>query len=152
MLIEIPACTKQNNNDLLTIVAMKNDWDVVQIEDHLLAAIEWVDYDINTASIRKFISQADVLVTSRYHAMISGLSLGIPLVVIGWGHKYKETLAYFGLERYSFDFGEGEASLAESITEIIKKHKDITDQIRKNQPKVQALAKIQFDYLERVLS
>jgi colanic acid/amylovoran biosynthesis protein len=143
---------KSHNNDLLTITAMKNAWEVAQVEEQLLADIEWVDYDINTASIRRIISEADVLVTSRYHAMISGLSLGIPMVVIGWGHKYKETLAYFGLERYSFDFGENDAALTGSITEILENHQKITDQIKENQLKVRSLAKIQFDYLDRVLS
>ena len=110
---------KTHNNDLLTLARMKTAWEVAQVEDGLVADAEWVDYDINTASIRRIISQADVLVTSRYHAMISGLALEIPTVVIGWGHKYRETMAYFGLEEFSLDFGNGQDELAAIISKVI---------------------------------
>ena len=143
---------KAHNNDLLTIARMKSAWEVAQIQDQLLADIDWVEYDINTASIRRIISQADVLVTSRYHAMISGLSLEIPTVVIGWGHKYKETMVYFDLEEYSLDFGGGEPDLPAIITGILENPKAVKDKIRKNQIKVRSLAEKQFDYLTRVLA
>ena len=143
---------KSHNNDLLTISRMKTAWEVAQIEDQLQADIDWVDYDINTESIRRIIAQADVLVTSRYHAMISSLALGIPTVVIGWGHKYKETMAYFNLEEYSLDFGSSEANLPDIISVILQNPKNVMDKITKNQPKVRALAEKQFDYLKRVLA
>ena len=114
---------KAHNNDLLTLARMKTAWEVAQVEDSLVADAEWVDYDINTASIRRIISQADVLVTSRYHAMISGLALEVPTVVIGWGHKYRETMAYFGLEEYSLDFGSGQDELAAIISKVFAGYK-----------------------------
>ncbi len=132
---------KAHNNDLLTLARMKTAWEVAQVEDSLTAEIEWVDYDINTASIRRIISQADVLVTSRYHAMISGLSLGVPTVVIGWGHKYKETMAYFDLEEYSLDFGSGQNDLAGIITKILQDPKEVKERSVKNLPKVRRFRK-----------
>ena len=143
---------KGHNNDLLTIARVKAAWEVAQIQDRLLADVEWVDYDINTASIRRIIAQADVLVTSRYHAMIFGLSLEIPTVVIGWGHKYKETMAYFDLEEYSLDFGAGETNLSAIISGTLQNPKAVKEKMRKNQPKVRSLAEKQFVYLKRVLS
>jgi colanic acid/amylovoran biosynthesis protein len=143
---------KVHNNDLLTIARMKTAWEVAQVQDQLLADIEWVDYDINSDSIRRIIAQAEVLVTSRYHAMISGLALEIPTVVIGWGHKYKETMAYFELENYSLDFGASQSNLSAIISEILTNTNAIREKIKKNQPKVRSLAEKQFDYLERVLS
>jgi colanic acid/amylovoran biosynthesis protein len=84
--------------------------------------------------------------------MISGLALEIPTVVIGWGHKYKETMAYFGLEEYSLDFGASQSNLSAIISEILENLKVVREKIKKNQPKVCSLAEKQFDYLERVLS
>jgi len=143
---------KVHNNDLLTIGRMKTAWEVAQVEDNLAADGEWVDYDINTASIRHIISQADVLVTSRYHAMISGLSLEIPTIVIGWGHKYRETMAYFGLEEFSLDFSDGQADPAVIMSNVLKDTSAIKEKIRKNLPQVRQLSKKQFEYLTRVLS
>jgi len=143
---------KAHNNDLLTLARMKNEWEVAQIEEGLVAEADWVDYDINTASIRRIISQADVLVTSRYHAMISGLAIEIPTIVIGWGHKYRETMAYFGLEEYSLDFGNGQHDLAGMISQVLQDPKEIKGKIHKNLPHVRLLSKKQFDYLIQVLS
>ncbi len=143
---------KAHNNDLLTLARMKAAFEIAQVEDNLAAGVDWVDYDINTAAIRRLISQADVLVTSRYHAMISGLSLAVPTVVIGWGHKYKETMAYFGLEAYSLDFGSSRADLAAIISGILRDPAEIKAKLKQNLPKVRALAEKQFDYLRRWLA
>ena len=143
---------KAHNNDLLTLARMKTAWEVAQVENNLTANGEWVDYDINTASIRRIISQADVLVTSRYHAMISGLALEVPTIVIGWGHKYRETMAYFGLEDFSLDFGNGQDDLAAIISKVLQDTKEVKGKIHKNLPQVRLLSKKQFDYLVRVLS
>jgi polysaccharide pyruvyl transferase WcaK-like protein len=142
---------KAHNNDLLTLSRMKTAWEVAQVEDNLSGDAEWVDFDINSASIRRIISQADVLVTSRYHAMISGLALEIPTVVIGWGHKYKETMAYFGLEEYSLDFGSSENDLAAIISKVMQDAKAVRNKIRMNLPQVRLLSKKQLDHLNRVL-
>ncbi len=143
---------KKHNNDLLTLARMKTAWEVAQVEDSLTADAEWVDYDINTSSIRRIISQADVLVTSRYHAMISGLALEIPTVVIGWGHKYRETMAYFGLEEMSLDFGSAQDELAAIIVRVLKDPKEAIKKIHNNLPRVRLLSKKQFEYLIWVLS
>ena len=83
--------------------------------------IDWVDYDVNTAGIRRIIQQADVLVTSRYHAMIAGLCLSVPTLVIGWSHKYRETMAYFGLAEYALDFSRDDVHIAISIIDMLNK-------------------------------
>jgi polysaccharide pyruvyl transferase WcaK-like protein len=44
-----------------------------------------IDRDLNTASLRRTMAFGDFLVASRFHAMIAGLSLGIPTLVLGWG-------------------------------------------------------------------
>ena len=143
---------KAHNNDLLTLARMKTAWEVAQVEEGLIADADWVDYDINTTSIRRIISQADVLVTSRYHAMISGLALEIPTVVIGWGHKYRETMAYFGLEEYSLDFGKRQDDLTSIIIKILRVTEEVKGKIQKNLPQVRLLSKKQFDYLTKALS
>jgi polysaccharide pyruvyl transferase WcaK-like protein len=142
---------KSHNNDLLTLTRMREAYEITQAQSPVGAGIEWVDYDINTASVRRIISQADVLVTSRYHAMISGLSLGVPTVVIGWGHKYKETMAYFNLGEYSFDFGGESMDLPAIILKILGDAKGVREKINVNLPEVKRLAQKQFDYLKRVL-
>ena len=54
-------------------------------------------------TLRALIGSCDVVVTSRFHAMISSLCESVPPVVLGWGHKYAEVLAEFDLEDSGVD-------------------------------------------------
>ncbi|MDK2982136.1 MAG: colanic acid/amylovoran biosynthesis protein [Chloroflexota bacterium] len=143
---------KKHNNDLLALVEMRARAESGALPAAALQAVEWVDYDINTASIRAIIDTADVLVTSRYHAMISGLCLAVPTVVIGWGHKYKETMAYFDLGDYSLDFGASEMDLPAIVQDALDHKTEIHKQIAKNLPDVRAKSGIQFTFLKKELS
>ncbi|MCD6577154.1 MAG: polysaccharide pyruvyl transferase family protein [Anaerolineaceae bacterium] len=139
---------KVHNNDLLVINAMKN-----RASEALLSVelIDWVDYDVNTAGIRRIIQQADVLVTSRYHAMIAGLCLSVPTLVIGWSHKYRETMAYFGLAEYALDFSRDDVHIAISIIDMLNKKQDIKTKIKKSLPVVRRMSELQFKYITQVL-
>lgn len=153
----IPNATREgsdqtHNNDLLTLDHMRNSAQKGALPINTLESIEWVTYDINTSSIRAIISLADVLVTSRYHAMISGLCLAIPTVVIGWGHKYRETMDYFGLGKFSLDFGDSHLNLNEIVLEALKNRNTIHKQILQNAAVVQQKAEIQFSFIKRELS
>ena len=66
--------------------------------EEIISKIEWIDWDINTDGIQQIIQGANLVVTSRFHSMVSSLSLGVPVYVIGWGHKYLQVLKSFTLE------------------------------------------------------
>jgi len=55
-------------------------------------------------TLRALLGGCRFLVASRFHAMISGLSEGVPSLLIGWSHKYLEVLESFGLEALALDF------------------------------------------------
>jgi polysaccharide pyruvyl transferase WcaK-like protein len=54
----------------------------------------------NAWEIKGIIGQCDVLVASRYHSVISGLSQGIPVLAVGWHDKYPEVLRLVGQDRH----------------------------------------------------
>ena len=143
---------KTHNNDLLTIERMRTAAENGALPAEMLEAVDWINYDINTSSIRTIVSTANILVTSRYHAMISGLCLAVPTVVIGWGHKYKETMDYFGLGEYSLDFGNSQINLTEIVKGALEQQETIHKQIKRNIEKVNKKAEIQFDFIQRELS
>ncbi len=67
------------------------------------ALVVTVDADLSAGELRKLIGTGSVLVTSRFHAMISGLCTETPTVVVGWSHKYREVLDDFGLVDFGMD-------------------------------------------------
>ena len=62
-----------------------------------------LDFDLTAGELRHLVALSSVLVTSRFHAMISGLATSTPTVVVGWSHKYKEVLDDFGLASLGLD-------------------------------------------------
>jgi colanic acid/amylovoran biosynthesis protein len=57
-------------------------------------------------TLRALLGHCRFLVASRFHAMISGLAVGVPSLLIGWSHKYLEVLESFGLESFALDFAD----------------------------------------------
>ena len=52
--------------------------------------------NLNAEKIKKVISSCEVLVGSRYHSCVAALSSGVPVLVLGWHHKYTELLDIYG--------------------------------------------------------
>lgn len=153
----IPNATREgsqeaHNNDLVCLARLRERAHTRDLNTEELDCVEWVDYDVNTSSIRKIIAGADLLITSRYHAMISGLSLAVPTLVMGWGHKYKETMEYFQMGAYSLDFGDRSADLPSMAAEAFAKRNEIRHRLREHFPAVEKKAALQFEYLKQVLS
>lgn len=46
------------------------------------------------------IASCDVVVSSRYHTCVAGLSTGVPQFVIGWHRKYDEIMSLYGLREW----------------------------------------------------
>lgn len=47
--------------------------------------------------IKSIISGASILVGSRFHGIVSALSTGVPVVAMGWSHKYEMLLKEYGV-------------------------------------------------------
>jgi polysaccharide pyruvyl transferase WcaK-like protein len=74
------------------IARLQDDSEVIGIRD-----------DLYSAELRRLIADSRILVTSRFHAMISGLATATPTIVLGWSHKYREVLDLFGASEYGLD-------------------------------------------------
>ena len=140
------------NNDLLTIQRLQTAAKEIFDEDYLSDDFDWITYDVNTASIREILSLADWLFTSRYHSMISALCLGVKLVVIGWGHKYKETMEYFGLGNCYLDFNEKNLDLKAYLDDIGNDEGKITRLMKQNKSSVVESSQKQRAYISQFLS
>jgi colanic acid/amylovoran biosynthesis protein len=60
--------------------------------------------DPSPSELRTEIARCDIVVTSRFHAMVSALATSTPVMVIGWSHKYREVLAQFGQDDAALDY------------------------------------------------
>lgn len=97
-----------------------------------------LDFDLTAGELRHLVAHSSVLVTSRFHAMISGLATSTPTVVVGWSHKYKEVLDDFGLASLGLDSSalNTPSEIADIVAEVLASKDDISRQISATLPAV----------------
>ena len=66
--------------------------------------VRWYHEEMTAEELREHIGRCRYLVASRFHAMIAGLERQVPVMLVGWSHKYKEVLDMFELGEYATDF------------------------------------------------
>lgn len=139
--------TKLRNNDLVVIdmLWLRAERELAYETRHRIHPIV---YDINTAGTRELLQYADVVVTSRFHGMISALSLALPVCVIGWSHKYEEILIEFDMQDFAVDYGDVDETLARRVANLVQNREQWHQQIRTRLPDVQSLSHVQFDRLD----
>ena len=97
-----------------------------------------LDFDLTAGELRHLVAHSSILVTSRFHAMISGLATSTPTVVVGWSHKYKEVLDDFGLSSLGLDSSalNAPSGIADIVAEVLASKDDISRQISEALPAV----------------
>jgi len=96
-----------------------------------------VDKDYNQSQLRYIIGRMDYMVSSRFHAMISSLSMKTPVLVVGWGHKYREVMDSFGLKKYVLDWRRLDSEKLIQYFKILRKNKKkVVQEISRKLPSV----------------
>lgn len=139
----------ERNNDLILIEKLRlNSESIEKDKDKIV----FIDKDINTNGIKKIISHCDIIMTSRFHAMIASLTLVKPTIVIGWSHKYLEVMSRFDMEEYVIDYRGVTSNHIISVLNKIQMDKEITQMlIQKNLPKIIESSQRQFEFIYKFL-
>lgn len=90
---------KTRNNDLMVC-------DAVYGKAANPEMVRWYHEEMGPEEIREYISVCRYLVASRFHAMVGALEKEVPVLLIGWSHKYQEVLDDFELGAYANDFSK----------------------------------------------
>lgn len=137
---------KKKNNDLVVSREIhnlvKNKSSCILISDELTAE-----------ELRALISHCNFFIASRFHAMVSSLSMKVPTLVCGWSHKYLEVLRMLQLEDYAFDYTNLSLdTFIEKFDEIIKQEEVIYDRLEKFLPEVIASSKKNAELAKNLLT
>ena len=109
-------------------------------------AVRWYNRAFTPEAIRLLISKSDILVASRFHAMIGALEKAVPVLLVGWSHKYQEVLDMFGLGALAVDYKTLNLPDLISRFEDVESKKDaIHEDILTHLPRVKASAQKNFD-------
>ena len=80
--------------------------------------------ELSALELRHLIGGMQLLIASRFHAIISAMATGVPSIVIGWSHKYTEVLAPFELNDFVLNYGELSAKSVLDKVEFIQQHRE----------------------------
>jgi colanic acid/amylovoran biosynthesis protein len=101
----------------------------------------FIDDEWSARALRQAIARCEVFVTSRFHAMVSGLATGTPTLVIGWSHKYQEVLEMFEAERWTISHAElSQACLRARFEQLWSERGSVAAQLADHLPAVQESA------------
>jgi polysaccharide pyruvyl transferase WcaK-like protein len=95
--------------------------------------------------LRRLISGCDFLLASRFHAMISSLSVGVPVIILGWSHKYREVLEMFDLPECFITFKDLNAQTVIGLFEkLFPKREILRNNICSKIDEVRKLSDVNF--------
>jgi colanic acid/amylovoran biosynthesis protein len=79
-----------------------------EINAALSKPVELVDLP-SPLDTKAAIASAELIVSSRFHGLVSALSNAVPALAVGWSHKYNELMADYGARELSVELDEEEA-------------------------------------------
>ena len=72
--------------------------------------------DPDPVVLKSYLGGSELVIGSRFHALVASLSMGVPAIALGWAHKYKMLLSDFGLP----DFVHGPTDPDTHLTGLIE--------------------------------
>lgn len=108
--------------------------------------------DRSAEDLKAIIASCDLMVGSRFHALIAALSSGVPSVAVSWAHKYPALLGEFGLEDLAIDHGSLTVdALVAAVADVWNRRADIRDHIADRLPDVKRRSARAFDMTADVI-
>ncbi len=140
---------KPRNNDLLTGDAIARAYRQGWRRDNRLI---WEHREMDAEEIRAMAAQCECMVASRFHAMVFALSEQVPVMLIGWSHKYQEVMEQFGISAYASDYSSlSLAKLVQDFTQFWEQKDQIRQSIKAHLPAVQKSADQNMTYILKIL-
>lgn len=102
---------------------------------------------LNAAQIHTIIRACDIHVLSRFHAMVASLNSAIPVLVIGWSHKYLEVMERFDQKDMVIDYQQGgKDEVMILVDRLIEERSQRAVSIAENLTAVRTLSFRQIEY------
>lgn len=94
--VEVAGLLRERGSEVALLVHERGDEDVVQRLRALLPETTEVLRSEDARDLKGMIGTAHLVVGSRFHALVSALTQGVPSLGIGWSHKYDELFGDYG--------------------------------------------------------
>jgi colanic acid/amylovoran biosynthesis protein len=108
--------------------------------------------DLEPAVLRSIIGGGELCVTSRFHAMVAALGEVVPVLVVGWSHKYGEVLHDVGLDGWALTYDELSSEMLDARLDALVAERDaVARTLQTNLPRVVDRARRNLHAVERAV-
>lgn len=104
-------------------------------------SVEIVNKDLNASQLKSVISNCDLIIASRMHAVIAGLASLIPVIGIAYSHKMHGVLANCGIDTV-VDIKHLDWNITAVIDKTLNESSEIKRRLSKSIPETMKLAEI----------
>jgi polysaccharide pyruvyl transferase WcaK-like protein len=106
----------------------------------------------NPVLLRAILGEAHIHIGCRFHSVVGALAMGVPTMIIGWSHKYKEMAAPLQGERWALSWEAFEAQSALRVfDELSAVREEVHAQILSALPFVRERAANNYEWLDSFL-
>jgi colanic acid/amylovoran biosynthesis protein len=84
----------------------------------------------NAAQVKQAIAVSRLVVSSRFHGLVSALSQNIPVIATGWSHKYQALLQDYGVEDCIFDESKDTDTAESKMLSLLDKQSEYDDIVK----------------------
>lgn len=135
---------KRHNNDL---PVCRDIYEFVKNKKQCV----YINEPTTPQQLRHIIGKMDINIVARFHAMVSSLAMGVPVLVTGWSHKYQEVLDMFELQDSAFDAAKLSVdALMQRFTDVFQAKQKHEKLIKNNLSAVQASSIKQADEIYEI--
>ncbi len=106
----------------------------------------------DATEIKAVVRGLHLLVGSRFHTIIAALSSCVPVVALGWSHKYEELLRSFDMESLVYDHGRLDAGgVRQLVDEILEQREALHQRLTELVPATKASVDALFDRIAALI-
>ncbi len=69
--------------------------------------------------LKGILGRAEVVIASRFHALVGALSQAVPCLATGWSHKYRMLFRDFGCEKFLLDSDATDEAIATALDGVL---------------------------------
>lgn len=99
----------------------------------------------NLYEVRSLISTCSLLIGSRFHSLVTAMTMGIPCLGTGWAHKYAELFHEFELSRWLLPMEMDAGERAARVTEAWETRHTLSQHIQTQVQQTRAQLQTMFD-------
>jgi len=103
--------------------------------------------------IKGILGASDAVIGSRYHALVSALSQGVPSVATGWSHKYNELFEDYGFPERVLSIDDEHARIDAMLNKLVnvESRKEISGKLLQSSARLKALSEDMWVAVQSVI-